>query len=149
MASSTPATSAKVTFGRFSESIFARERPNESAWLPPLCACRKIKNSSSTIIASGAERHEAREQSGIRLLVEADRAALDLTVDLVDESLIEIGNGNRVLRAVGEIADGVEPGSVERLNLSRLELLVEGTIIESRLAFARRNEALDHDEDVR
>ena len=43
-ASSTPATSANVTFGRFSESIFARERPNDNAWLPPLCACLKMMN---------------------------------------------------------------------------------------------------------
>jgi hypothetical protein len=48
-----PATSAKVTFGRFSDSSFARERPNESAWLPPLCAWRKMKSKSSAISAKG------------------------------------------------------------------------------------------------
>ena len=36
------------------------------------------------------ERHEAREQSGVRLLVEADRAALDAMIDLVDERLVDV-----------------------------------------------------------
>ena len=52
-ASSTPATSAKVTLGRFSLSSLARERPNDSAWLPPLCAWRKMKISSSAINRNG------------------------------------------------------------------------------------------------
>ena len=52
-ASSMPATSANVTLGRFSESSLARERPNESAWLPPLWAWRKMKISNSAIEHEG------------------------------------------------------------------------------------------------
>ena len=48
-----PATSSNVTFGRFSDSSFARERPNESAWQPPLCAWRKMKINSSAISMNG------------------------------------------------------------------------------------------------
>ena len=54
-ASSTPATSAKVTFGRFSLSSLARERPNESAWLPPLCAWRTMNTSSSPMMMNGTK----------------------------------------------------------------------------------------------
>ena len=42
-----------MTFGRFSLSSFARERPNDSAWLPPLCAWRKMKISSSAMMMNG------------------------------------------------------------------------------------------------
>ena len=71
----------------------------------------------------------------VRLLVEADRSALYPLVNLIDEGLVDVGDGDGVLRAVGKIADRVEPGSVERLNLAGFELLIKGSVIEPGFAF--------------
>ena len=51
LASSTPATSSNVTFGRFSVSSLARLLPNDSAWLPPDCAWR-MKIMMSTMMTT-------------------------------------------------------------------------------------------------
>src|SRR5579872_3586940 len=53
LASSTPATSLKVTFFCCIESSRARLLPNDSALLPPLCIWRIMKNHSSAIRISG------------------------------------------------------------------------------------------------
>ena len=81
------------------------------------------------------------------MLFEADRSALYLAIDFVDECLIEVRNGDGILGAVGKVADGAQPGGVKRLNLTCLELLIESPIVETGLAFGRRNEALDDDKD--
>ena len=94
-----------------------------------------------------SERHQAREESRARLLVEADCAALYPAIDFVDESLVEVWNRDGILGTVGKIADGAQTGGVKRLNLTCLELLIEGPIVETGLAFAGRNEPLDDDKD--
>ena len=99
------------------------------------------------MIASGPSVIRAREEPRVRLLLEADRSALYLAIDFVDECLIEVRNRDRILGAVGKVADGAQPSGVKRLNLSGLELLIEGAIVEAGLAFAGRNEALDDDKD--
>ena len=98
-------------------------------------------------MASGASVMRLESRPGIRLLVEADRSAFDLLVDFVHERLVDVRDGDGILGAVGEIADGVEPGRVERLDLPGFELLVKGAVIEPGLAFARLNEPFDDDED--
>ena len=52
-ASSTPATSAKVTVGLLAMNIRARLFPNESAWLFVPCACRIMKSRSPPKKMSG------------------------------------------------------------------------------------------------
>ena len=53
LASSTPATSLKVTFFCCIESSRARLLPNDSALLPPDCICRMKKNQTAMISTNG------------------------------------------------------------------------------------------------
>ncbi len=52
-ASSTPATSLKVTFFCVGVRSFARDLPKESALFPPACICRMITNQIATSRMSG------------------------------------------------------------------------------------------------
>ena len=54
LASSTPATSLKVTFFCWLASSLALDLPKESALLPPLCICRMKKTQKPTSRANGA-----------------------------------------------------------------------------------------------
>ena len=81
------------------------------------------------------------------MLIEAYRSTVYPFIDFVHERLIDVGNRDGVFRAVRKIADRIETGSVERLDLSGFELLIEGAVIEPRLALARLNETFNDDED--
>ena len=54
LASSTPATSLKVTFFCVPDDSFALLLPNESALLPPLCIWRMKKIQNPIISSAGA-----------------------------------------------------------------------------------------------
>ncbi len=53
LASSPPATSAKVTFGVSPDSSFALDFPKLKARDPPLCICRKRKTQRPMISSHG------------------------------------------------------------------------------------------------
>ncbi|MNL37782.1 hypothetical protein D3C87_1599470 [compost metagenome] len=61
LASSMPATSAKVTRGLFSTIILARLLPKLMAWLEPLCAWRSMKIQRPTMIRTGTRMVESKE----------------------------------------------------------------------------------------
>ena len=106
-----------------------------------------MKKSKSTVIASGPSVIRLESSPVFDCWSKLIAPLLTRLIDLVDERLIDVRNRDGVFRAVGKIADGVETGGVERLNLSGFELLVEGAVIEPRLAFAGLDEPLDDDED--
>ena len=65
LASSTPATSLKVTFFCVGVSSLARDLPKERALFPPACICRMITNQIATRRINGPymTRAETRDES--------------------------------------------------------------------------------------
>ena len=66
LASSAPATSANVTFGVSPVSSFAFDLPNENAFAPPACICRKMKIQNADDQEVRQERSRASRGSRVR-----------------------------------------------------------------------------------
>ena len=76
LASSTPATSLKVTFFCVGVSSFARDLPKESALFPPACICRMMTNQIATSRMSGPYITSAETKDESLIGVDLDLDAL-------------------------------------------------------------------------